>query len=87
MTDTDFLAEVPWIMDKWYQLWCEHTKRSLKYPQEIVSFIDSCGFTCEQLHRIIQDLEDLKWSDYEDNRPDDFDRSDELREQRWEFDN
>lgn len=74
MADADFvLGEVPRIMDESYKSWYKDSRSLLKYPHIIVEFIDSCGFTCDDLHRIMVWIEWIKWSDYEDTRTDDFD--------------
>lgn len=78
MTDADFvLGEVPRIMDESYKNWYKDSRELLKYPQEIISFIDSCNFTCDQLSRIARAIEDMKWSDYyeEESTEDMFDRT------------
>ena len=78
----DYVAKA---MSESYTRWFNDRWTLLKYPEQIISFIDSCGFTCDQLSRIARAIEDMKWSDYEWNT-DDYDRTDDLREQRWEFD-
>jgi hypothetical protein len=58
---------------------------NLSNINSLADFIEKRWFTCDQLKELILLIDDMKWSDYEWN-PDDYDRTDELREQRWEFD-
>ena len=63
-------------MDESYHRWYQDSRSLLKYPQEIISFVDSCGFDSEQLWRIIRGIEELKPSDDEwESIQDQFDRS------------
>lgn len=48
---------------------------------DCIAFIDSQNLTCDELSRLLSEVEDIKWSDY-DVGYDDSDRSDELREYR-----
>lgn len=67
-----------------YNSWLSDKESLLKYPSEIISFIDSCGFDCEQLQRIIRGIEDLHGSDYEDGKSNDFDQYDARRDAELE---
>ena len=81
-TQNDILHE--WMIEA-YDRGYNDARTLLKYPKEIISFIDSCSFDSEQLQCIARAVEDMKWTDYEGN-PDDYDRTEELREHNWEFD-
>lgn len=71
------LEEFGKTFSEWYTMGYDASRKLLKYPQEIISFIDSCGFTCDQLSRIARAIEDMKWSDYyeEESTEDMFDRT------------
>lgn len=59
----------------------DSSRDMLKSIPNLLLFIDSCNFTCDQLHELFLRIEDLKGSDYDDILGfDDSDRSDELRE-------
>jgi len=60
----------------------DSSRDMLKSIPNLLLFIDSCNFTCDQLHELFLRIEDLKGSDYYDDILgfDDSDRSDELRE-------
>lgn len=70
------IEEIGKTFSEWYTMWYNASRTLLKYPQEIISFVDSCNFTCEQLQRIARALEELKWSDYDEGETieDQFDR-------------
>lgn len=59
-----------------YKEWLADKAELLKYPHQIISFIDSCGFTCKELQSIAREIEELKWRDFEESESsiDMFDR-------------
>ena len=69
------------FFDKWWDGWKGFARQELKIVPNLISFVDSCGFSCDDLQSIIRWLEELHWSDYE-AWFDDSDRSDELRDFR-----
>lgn len=72
-------------MDSLYELGKTHIRQELRSIAVLLTFIDWCNFTCDQLHQIYLGIEDMKGSDYEDWIGfDDSDRSDELRESKDE---
>lgn len=75
MTDTIDIA-MEWMKNS-YKMWQEASLSLLKFPFAIVEFIDSCNFTSDQLKSIIRDIEELKWSDFDEweSIQDQFDRS------------
>lgn len=82
----EMMDTVPKAMSESYTRWFNDRWTLLKYPQEIISFIDSCGFTCDQLSRIARAVEDMKWSDYETEDRLGEDLTEFLREKNGEFD-
>lgn len=59
--------------DMWYRI----ARAELKLHSNLISFIDSCGFTCKELQSIAREIEELKWRDFEESESsiDMFDRS------------
>ena len=51
---------------------------------DCIAFIESKNMTCDELARLISEVEDLHGSDYDDWKPDDFDRSDSIRDAELE---
>lgn len=69
-----------------YELGKKHLRQELNSVPTLLEYIESCNFTCDQLHEIYLAVEEMRWIDYDDwLRYDDSDRSDELREYReWQ---
>lgn len=58
---------------------------------DCIAFIESQNMTCDELSRLLSEVEDLKGSDYEPEfngwiHPSEIDMTDDLREQNGEFD-
>lgn len=85
MTTFPILEEIGKTFSEWYDMGYANSRQLLKYPHEIITFIESCNFDCEQLQRIMVWIEWIKWSDYEDTRIDDFDTYDARRDAELEM--
>lgn len=66
-----------------YELWKKHAIESL-WLFNIISLIENKNFTCDQLQAIIHAIEDMKGSDYEDNKEQDLDMYDSVRDSELE---
>jgi hypothetical protein len=59
-----------------YYLLMKKTQKVL----DCIAFIEWQKMTCDELARLLSEIEDLKWSDYEDSKEQDLDMYDACRD-------